>query len=150
AGGLSYDKIFTIGVTNVNEAPTDVALAGNTVAENSTAGTVVGSLTSTDPDAASTATYSLVDNAGGRFAISGTNLVVASGLDYETNTSHPTRRSADHAGGLSYDKIFTIGVTNVNEAPTDIVLAGSTVAENSAAGTVVGALTSTDPDAGST
>ena len=39
-------------------------------------GTVVGQLSAVDPDASDTATYSLVDNAGGRFAIDGSNIVV--------------------------------------------------------------------------
>src|SRR5205814_1594536 len=40
--------------------------------------------------------------------------------------------------------------TNVNEAPTDISLSNSSVAENQASGTTVGTLSDTDPDAGDT
>ena len=42
------------------------------------------------------------------------------------------------AGGLSHTETLSIGVTNVNEAPIDITVSGGTVAENAAAGTVVG------------
>ena len=48
-------------------------------------GTIVGQLSAVDPDASDTATYSLVDNAGGRFAIDGSNIVVAGALDYESS-----------------------------------------------------------------
>jgi hypothetical protein len=150
SGGLFFEKAFTVGVTNQNEAPTDIALAPQSVAENSTNGTVVGALGDTDPDAGDSASYTLLDDAGGRFTISGTSLVVANGalLDHESSSSHQVTVHVVDGGGLSTDKIFTIGVTNVNEAPTDIALASSSVAENSQNGTVVGALSDTDPDAG--
>src|SRR6266436_4418044 len=86
-GGLTFDKSFTIGVSDVNEAPTGATLSGGTVAENSANGTVVGAVTGLDPDAGAVLSYALMDNAGGRFAIgaaSGT-ITVANGtlLDYE-------------------------------------------------------------------
>ena len=68
-GGLFIDKTFTIAVMDVNEAPSDATLTGGTVAENSANGTTVGTVTGTDPDAGAVLTYSLFDNAGGRFAI---------------------------------------------------------------------------------
>ena len=40
--GLSIEQVFAITVTNVNEAPTALALSNTSVAENSPAGTVVG------------------------------------------------------------------------------------------------------------
>ena len=130
-------RCFTINVTNGNEAPTDLALSANTVAENSANGTVVGQLSAVDPDASDTATYSLVDNAGGRFAINGSNIVVAGALDYESATSHQVTVRVTDSAGNTYDEVFTINVTNVNEAPTDLALSADAVAENSANGTVV-------------
>ena len=66
--------------------------------------------------------------------------------DYETKDSYSIRvRSAD-VGGLWVEKAFTIRVTNVNEAPTDIGLSPSSVAENQAVGTTVGTLSAADPD----
>ena len=43
---------------------------------------------------------------------------------------------------------LTIAVTNQNEAPTDITVAGGSVQENAAVGTVVATLGAADPDAG--
>jgi hypothetical protein len=85
--GLTYDETLTIGVTNVNEAPTDISLTNVSVPENSAVNTVVGALSSLDPDAGDGATYTLIDNAGGRFAISGGNLVVADALNFEASAS---------------------------------------------------------------
>ena len=150
AGGLTYDEAFTISVTNVNEVPTDILLSGATVAENSANGTVVGALSAMDPDANGASNFSLVDDAGGRFTVSGGSLVVAGALNFEAATSHDVTVRVTDPGGLSYDKTFTINVGNVNEAPTNILLSGATVAENSANGTVVGSLSAIDPDASDT
>jgi hypothetical protein len=56
---ISYDAAV------VNQAPTDLALSANSVVENATTGTVVGTVSATDPDAGDTKTYSLTDTAGG-------------------------------------------------------------------------------------
>ncbi|MBK9947787.1 MAG: cadherin repeat domain-containing protein [Nitrospira sp.] len=154
AGGLTYDETFTINLTNVNEAPTDLALSANIVAENAANGTVVGLVTGTDPDTGDTKSYSLTDTAGGRFAINSVTgeITVADGtlLDYESATSHSVTVRVTDAGGLTYDETFTINLTNVNEAPTDLALSANIVAENAANGTVVGLVTGTDPDTGDT
>jgi Ca2+-binding RTX toxin-like protein len=158
-GSLTSSANFTINVTNVNEAPTavsDTNTAVNSVAENTVAGTAVGiTATGTDPDASTVFTYSLTNNAGGRFAINSTSgiVTVAAGavLDFETAQSHQiTVRASD--GGLFFDQNFTVNVTNVNEAPTavsDANTAVNSVAENAVAGATVGiTATGTDPDAG--
>ena len=119
SGGATFDKSFTITVTDVNEQPTGIALSSDTVAENSAEGTEVGTLTTTDPDAGDTFTYT-IDNQGvvNAFKISGDKLQVGSGVvDFEaTATISATVRATD-SGGATYDKAFTITVTDVNEAP---------------------------------
>ena len=59
AGGLTHTEALTIGVTNQNEAPTDITVTGGTVQENAPAGTVVATLGATDPDAGSSFTYAI-------------------------------------------------------------------------------------------
>ena len=72
--------------------PADDNAAANEVTENATGGTLVGfKAKSTDVGVLDTVTYSLTDDAGGRFAIDATGVVtVANGavLDYEAATSH--------------------------------------------------------------
>ena len=120
AGGLTYDETFTINLTNVNETPTDLSLSAHTVAENAANGTVVGTVSGTDPDSGDTKTYSLTDSAGGRFTIDSVTgeLTVANSslLDYESATSHSVTVRVTDGGGLTYDETFTINLTNVNEA----------------------------------
>ena len=56
-------------VSSVNHAPTDETISGGVIAENSANGSVVGTVTGVDPDPGAVLTYSLLDDAGGRFAI---------------------------------------------------------------------------------
>ena len=153
SAGAAFDKTITVTVNDVNEAPTDAALSGNSVAENSANGTAVGIVTGVDPDAGSVLSYALTNDAGGRFAIDAASgqITVANGglLDFESAASHSVTVRVTDRGGLSVDKTFSIAVTNVNEAPTDATLSGGSVAENSANGTAVGIVTGVDPDAGS-
>jgi hypothetical protein len=116
--------------------PFGAALSRSSVAENSANGTVVGTVTGFDLDAAALLSYSLSDYAGGRFAIDASSgvITVANGaaLDYETTKSHQiTVRTADQSGNASYTP-FTIAVTNVSE--TSIVEGsgptGMTLVEN--------------------
>ncbi|MGQ0555786.1 MAG: cadherin domain-containing protein [Nitrospiraceae bacterium] len=145
---------LTFNVTAVNDAPTDLALSANSVAENATTGTVVGTVTGTDPDASDTKTYSLNDTAGGRFAINASTgvITVADGslLNYESAASHTLTVQVTDSGGQSYNESFTINLTNMNEGPTDLALSANSVAEKATTGTVVGTVSSTDPDASDT
>jgi hypothetical protein len=134
-----------------NEAPTAVSLDGeHLVVENAANGTVIGALSAADANVDDILVYELVDNAGGRFAISDGKLVVANGslLDYEKGTSHQAKVKVTDFSGASFVQDLTINVGNVNEAPTDIVVSGGSVLENSANGTVVASLTAVDQDAG--
>ena len=154
SGGLTIDKQFTITVTNVNEAPTNISLSASSMAENNAAGAAIGTLTATDQDASDSATYSLVAGTGdtdnASFAIVGGTLQAVGSFNFEAKSSYSIRVRATDAGGQTYDKQFTITVTNVNEAPTNVSLSNSFIAENSAANTTVGVLTATDQDAGDT
>src|SRR5437763_3363486 len=75
-------------------SPTDTdGASGGSVAENAANGTAVGiTAHATDADLGATISYTLSDNAGGRFAIDGTTgvVTVANGtlLDAESSTSH--------------------------------------------------------------
>src|SRR5262249_24981326 len=90
--------------------------------ENSANGTVVGTVTGVDPDSWATLTYTLTNNAGGRFAIDQATgvLTVANGtlLDYESATSHDITVRVTNQAGFVLDKTLTINVTNVNDPPT--------------------------------
>ena len=107
--------------TVMSTAPT-LDLSGNRVSESAANGTVVGKAVATEVDTSDTLTYSLVNDADGRFAIdsnTGTITVANSSLlDFETATSHTVRVRVVDAGGLSSEQDIAITVANANEAPT--------------------------------
>lgn len=152
--GRSFQRTFTITVTAGNQAPTSIALGTSTVNENVTVGTIVGALTTVDPNPSDTHTYTLVTGTGSTdnasFGISGSNLVTATTLNFETKSSYSVRVRSTDSSGLFTEQTFTITVVNVNEAPTSLSLTNSTISDNSAIGTPVGTLSTTDPDAGDT
>ena len=157
----------TITINGVNDAPTDISLDNNRVAENQPSGKAVGFFSTTDPDTGDTFTYSLVSgdgayhNAG--FTIVGSQLQTATTFDYETKNFYSIRVRTTDSGTLYYEEAFIIVITDfyetpvnyppmagVNDAPTDISLDNSSVAENQPSGTAVGFFSTTDPDTGDT
>jgi chitodextrinase len=156
SGGLSHEKVIPIAVEDVNEAPTTIGLSNSSVSESAASGSTVGTLTTADEDAKETATFTLVSGTGstdnGNFTIDGTTLKTATTLVYATKSSHSIRVRVTDKGGLTYEKQFTIQVTEVgaNTAPTDISLSASSLAENAGANADVGTLSATDADAGDT
>jgi len=156
AGGNAVDEgLFAVYLRDVNEAPTNLTLnptAGNprpTVAENLSAGQVLGTLTEFDEDRDSGEgdgdglfTYTLVNNPGGLFAITRdeatgeVRLVTTGPLDYEaTNPAletdangrfyRVTIRVTDDGGAngegtpQSSQQEFKVYVTDVAETPTN-------------------------------
>lgn len=151
----SADATFTLSVNSpATGIPTDITLSADTVAENAAAGTVVGTLGVVDADSPTGHTYTLLDSAGGRFALgvgSPAPLVVADGtlLNFETATTHNvTVRVTDPNNNL-FTRTLAVTVTNVNEAPV-ISLGG--LAELGAltpgAWVMLSGLSLSDPDAG--
>ncbi len=140
-----------------NQAPTDIFLSSENIAENAGVNAVVGMLSNTDTGGMYT--YTLVDGDGdadnGSFNILGTTLRLTASADYETLAIIPpqtTRSRANYSvqinvsdGTHDFSKGFTISLDDVNEAPT----ASDTtfvVAENSTNGIAVGTVLATDPD----
>ena len=90
------------------------------LAENSAAGTVVGTVAAADPDAGQALSYAIVGgNDGNLFEIDSTTglIRVAGSLDFEAATGHTLTVSVSD-GALSDTATITIGVTNVNEPVT--------------------------------
>ncbi|MBS9384243.1 MAG: DUF4347 domain-containing protein [Dolichospermum sp. BR01] len=115
-----YSGLQIIDVSEfTNKTPTNLTLSTSTVAENQIIGTVVGNLTTTDPDTGDTFTYSLVTGDGATdnslFTITNNQLKTNSVFDYETKNSYSVRVKTTDQGGLSYEKQLTIGVNDLNE-----------------------------------
>ncbi|MFN3748267.1 MAG: cadherin domain-containing protein, partial [Sphingorhabdus sp.] len=95
--------------------------------------------------------YSLVDNAGGRFAINAvTGLITSTGvnLDHEAATSHNITIRVTDALGLTRDQTVSVSVSNLNEANSMATSSTFYLDENRAAGTIVGTVSASDIDVG--
>jgi gliding motility-associated-like protein len=153
-GGLFIENTFTINVSNVNDAPTDISLSNNLVAENLPTATFIGTLSVVDADLADTHTLTLVAGAGSTHnalvSITGNTLQTNASYNFEANDSLFIRIQANDPLNALYTKTFVIVVTDVNEAPTNIMLSDTTIKEGLPIGTLVGQITSTDEDNGDT
>jgi hypothetical protein len=152
SGSVDLEKTVPI---KINETPTDIALSATSLAENLPAGTQVGTFSTTDADLGDTFTYSLVLGAGStdntKFLVTGDKLQTTARFDTETKNSYSIRVRTVDSGGQRFDKVFTIGVSDVNDAPAITSNGGGatasvSVAENSAA--AVTTVTAADQDAG--
>ncbi|MCK5830881.1 MAG: cadherin repeat domain-containing protein, partial [Methylococcales bacterium] len=147
---LSLKEPETVFAEKMNEAPGDILVSDNNVDENSIPGTVVATLSAIDEDGRDTHTFSMLEN--DNFEIDGSEIKVKAGVDlnFESDESHDVEVTVTDSEGNTYTRTVSIAVNNLNEDPTDIALSASSVDENSAAGTVVVNLVSTDEDAGET
>lgn len=152
-GGL-FTKQLLLTVVDSNDAPTAINLTNSSVYENMAAHTFVAKLSSTDPDATSNNTYTLVNGTGSSgnasFVISNDTLYTNASFDYETTASYSVRIKVDDGSFGTYQQAFTISVLNANDTPTDINITSNQIAENSASNTVIGTLSTVDQDAGNT
>jgi len=102
--------------------PTDIALSNQTLPENASAGALVGTFSTTDLDLGDAHTYSLVSGSGdddnAAFTIIANELYADAVFDFESQSSYTIRVSTTDLWNLTFEKVFTISVTNVNDAPT--------------------------------
>jgi len=159
--GLAFDdQAIAVTVNDVNEfavtTPADTNAAPDAVDENAGVGTVVGvTAHASDADATTNVvSYSLTDNAGGKFAIDSTTgvVTVAGAIDREVDASLNITVRATSQDGSTADKVFTVAVNDVNEfavtTPADTNAAADAVDEDVAVGTLVGVTASAgDADA---
>jgi Ca2+-binding RTX toxin-like protein len=156
ADGQVVELPVAITITPVNDAPRGLAVAGGTplsiggsAPDNSLiTGTVVGAVTATDPEG-DNLTFTLVDNAGGRFSIDGDGtirLADPGAINFELASSHSIRVRATDVFGAWSEAAFTVAVSDGNEANALPASYTFGVNENVALGTVVGAVAATDLD----
>lgn len=149
---LIVEKTFIINITNINEAPTDLTVSTPSVLRAWPAGTLVGTISSVDPDGGNGAgiTYSLVAGVGaaGMFRIEGNQLKTNATIASNAPGSYSIRIRATDSGGMASETAVTIAVAGTNAAPTDIKLSRAKVAEHQPSGTIVGTLSALDGNAG--
>lgn len=151
-GDLTYEKAFAVSVNDLPAQVTSITLSSESIDENSSSGSTVGNMTTFGEDLSGSYTYTLVAGTGdtdnNSFSISGNQLLTAGSFDFETQSSHSIRMMTDDGGGNTLERVFTINVNDVAEAPSDISLSNNSIAENNLISEVIGTLSTTDEDAG--
>ncbi|MEO1376139.1 MAG: DUF4114 domain-containing protein, partial [Cyanobacteria bacterium J06635_10] len=111
--------------TRDNNAPTDLTLSNDTIAENQLplfSFIKVGTFTTTDPDTNDTFTYELVTGEGdtdnSSFTIDGDKLIPRDSFDFETKSTYDIRVKTTDFNNESFEKTLTINVTDVLDTPT--------------------------------
>ncbi|MFC1505318.1 tandem-95 repeat protein, partial [Thermodesulfobacteriota bacterium] len=144
----------TLAVTfeQTNQPPTDISLSSTSVYENQPQYTYIGTFDTSDPDPGDTHSYSFVSGSGdsgnSSFYISGRYLYTFDVFNYESQSSYSIRVQTSDGITSPYEEVFIINIFNQNETPTDISISSTIVNENLAPGTIVGVLSTADPDAG--
>ncbi|MCE7991268.1 MAG: choice-of-anchor D domain-containing protein [Roseivirga sp.] len=151
----NFDEMeFNLLVERPNSPPTDISLSNTVVTENNAPELVIGSLSTTDPDVTDEHSYTLVSGEGdtdnNRFSITGNQLIAAEIFDFENVTSLSIRVSTTDKAEQSFEKVITLSVENVNEAPVSLTISNMSISENLAIDTVIGTLTTDDPDTNDT
>ena len=119
-GSLTETQLASLNGTN--DAPVFISGQTASVNENSATGTVVYLASANDLEAG-TVTYSLTDNAGGKFAINATTgqVTVAGAIDFEAASSLQITVAATD-GSLTSSQVVTI---SVNDVPVEFHTAAS-------------------------
>lgn len=136
-----------INVNDLNDTSPVVNDAVMAVDEDAAVNTVIGNVGATDVDLVSPLEYSIIGgNAGEAYSIDQSgNIILQGALDFEVQDSYAlVVRVTDNVNAADTATV-TVNLNDINDAPVfgETVLS---VAENSAAGTVVGSVQATDQD----
>jgi Ca2+-binding RTX toxin-like protein len=129
-GGVAAGNV-AVTVTDGNQAPTNILLSQTSVREHADVGTVIGTLSGTDPNG-DALTYTLLDDAGGIVELVGNEIRVKNNaaIDYEQMTSFTVTVAASD-GGETFAKTLTLAVQDLRRetvtgtAGNDLIKAGS-------------------------
>jgi formylglycine-generating enzyme required for sulfatase activity len=124
---------ITFDVADTNDAPTAIVWAtGGTVAENSAAHTVVGSLTATDPNAGDVLRFRITNNSNFYVSPNGTVKVVENAtIDFEQASTQTITVEVSDSGGLTYSQNLTVTLSDVVESDPSVYATPLYVALNS-------------------
>ena len=114
AGNASTATV-TLLVTEENDAPVGLSLSATTVEENRPIGSIVGTLSATDPNG-DAISYAILGPAG-PFAVVGDTLRVNGPIDFEATAEFPLTLVATDAYGARTLLATTITVADVAEPP---------------------------------
>jgi hypothetical protein len=132
---MASDQSNTVFPIPRNLDPTDIILSASSLNENSPYNSVVGTLSTTDPNTDDFFNYTLVTGTGSTdnavFNISDNSLRISQIPDYERKNSYSIRIRTTDQEGLWFEKVFSITINNVIEAPVATTQAATAITSNS-------------------
>jgi large repetitive protein len=134
---LNYNIVYRPGILKIIPgAPKALSLASEVFFENSPIGSLVGTMSSESDDTNATFTYSLVSGTGdgdnSLFSISANKLLSLAELDFERKSTYSIRVSSATQYGFSLEKILSINLSDVNEAPSLAVISNQAICYSTA------------------
>ena len=125
AGGNSTTTTFLVTVSPFNQAPTGIVLDNNTVNQSTGVNSVVGGLSTIDPDLNDSHTYSLVagdgDTDNSAFNISILRFLTANDSSTMPAGDYSVRIRTTDQGGLTFEQIFVVTVIdNITPVVTSV------------------------------
>jgi gliding motility-associated-like protein len=113
--GRFDEKILSISITDLNEAPTALVLSKANIYESNLINQNIGLLSTTDQDAGDTHTYSLVPGIGSTdnaaFNVNGNQIRASQVYAYSGKNSYSIRVQSTDKGGLSIEKVYTVSIS---------------------------------------
>ena len=112
---------YVVEVVVVNQAPVDINLSNQLIAENQDETVLVGEISTSDLDPGDQHSYELVAGVGSddnaAFEIIDQNLVTRVSFNYEESATRSIRLRSTDAFGEVFEKAITIQVQDLNEVP---------------------------------
>jgi len=120
--GDSFEKVFTININDINEAPTIINLSNNSIGENVTVGTLIGTLSNDDPDTTDTTTYAFVTGDGTNDADNSLltidpntgEITTKDTINFETKDTYNVYIETTDSGGNKLQQAFVINVNDLD------------------------------------
>lgn len=147
---VSHDTIDMGAYEFENLAPGYISFTGSSIYENELPGKFMGLLNAIDDAGGDSLIFSLpegvADNAS--FAINVDSIFSAETFDYESKSEYIFHvRVCDNSRFPAYSEgDVLIKITNRNEAPTEMMISDTTIAEDIPVGSFVATLSTNDPD----
>jgi Ca2+-binding RTX toxin-like protein len=118
-GSLTASDTLELVVTNPANPTAEITISGDSVAENSEGGTVIGQVSGTDVDGDDFVSYALTSNPDKAFKLVDGELVVSkkAHLDFETQASYVVTVTGTDNDGGTFAQTFTINLTDIREDP---------------------------------
>jgi hypothetical protein len=151
SGFLWSQATVTVNLNNVNENPV-ISNQGFSVVQNASNGTIVGTVSASDPDQGQSLSFSITaGNTNNVFYINSTsgNITVANSTGLSAGSYNLTVRATDNGSPILWSAAtVTITVNPAANQPPVIANQSFNVVQNSPNGTIVGTIVATDPNAG--